>query len=664
MRVSLQIDGDSSGAQKAAQDAAAAIGDLGKVADAANGSVAHLANASASAGAANDNAASSIGTFAAKLSELSGKVQGIGGSFAKAASGAAGFANDIGAITRSAGGFSIVTAGAGLAVSAATAFYGVISRGSEEASKRLDDQARLVGTVRDAYKDAGKAAGQFLDETKNVTLFLLEQKQAGLKDDLAKAARGVVSGINFDSTLAAISNQNNLGVGGANGSFNDAEVKYFQTLQGAVAAFNESVTAGQPDLDRLKNSLVDIGRGDTSAAGLATSTLERIKKETDAIAKQAKDGQAAINKIRGVASDTDNARLGIGTAASTAEFDRFTKSIERQSKAMEADAQSAGLGAGAVARLRAEFVLTEAAQQAGITVAGTYADKIAAIAARAGEAAQKLSLARLESDTAFNRDQLGRTAADASVADQLRGAFGNNVDLNGAAASAIRLNETMRELKGTTQEVATGAFRDFRTELQNGTNVWEAFGKAGVNALNRIIDKLADKAFDKLITGTIGNFLGIGGTGTVANGGIVLGGPGGPGMFAAAGGGDFGPGWGVVGEKGAELIKVHAGGVTVYPHHLSKPYLPGFADGGSLSPWGDVGAPPAWIRNNNTSGQQSGGGQQNVNVQVEVSVNDKGELQAHVRNVSAQTVGEFAQSPNFIQHVADAANSAKTYRML
>jgi hypothetical protein len=57
-------------------------------------------------------------------------------------------------------------------------------------------------------------------------------------------------------------------------------------------------------------------------------------------------------------------------------------------------------------------------------------------------------------------------------------------------------------------------------------------------------------------------------------------------MFA--GGGTLGSGWGVVGEEGPELINVHSGGVTVIPNNISKPYLPGFAAGGTLSPGGSV----------------------------------------------------------------------------
>jgi hypothetical protein len=103
-----------------------------------------------------------------------------------------------------------------------------------------------------------------------------------------------------------------------------------------------------------------------------------------------------------------------------------------------------------------------------------------------------------------------------------------------------------------------------------------------------IIKLLIVKPLIDSLTGGVGGLFGVGGTGTVANGGIVLGSAAGPGVFAAANGGTFGPGWGVVGERGPELINVHSRGVTVVPNHVSRPFLPGFAEGGMLSANGNV----------------------------------------------------------------------------
>lgn len=155
-----------------------------------------------------------------------------------------------------------------------------------------------------------------------------------------------------------------------------------------------------------------------------------------------------------------------------------------------------------------------------------------------------------------------------------------------------------KQLDGLATEamsVNRGFFTTFGQQIRQGANAWDAFKSSGLDALGKIADKLSSMAADKLFasafggsSGGLASLFGVGGSGTVANGGIVLGGAAGPGVFAAANGGTFGPGWGVVGERGPELINVHKGGVTVIPNHVSKPFLPGFADGGSMDGAGNV----------------------------------------------------------------------------
>jgi hypothetical protein len=156
------------------------------------------------------------------------------------------------------------------------------------------------------------------------------------------------------------------------------------------------------------------------------------------------------------------------------------------------------------------------------------------------------------------------------------------------------------------------------TSLADGfKNLGASIAKAATDAVIKltIIKPLIDSLQSSLGSSGLGSFLGIGGTGTVANGGITLGGANGPTPFAAANGGTFGPGWGVVGERGPELIKVHNAGVTVIPNHISKPYLPGFAEGGSLSFAGGVSRLPLG---------------QNNSPQFSVSVNNFGSDKATV----------------------------------
>lgn len=66
-------------------------------------------------------------------------------------------------------------------------------------------------------------------------------------------------------------------------------------------------------------------------------------------------------------------------------------------------------------------------------------------------------------------------------------------------------------------DISKGLFQDFRSNIAQGAKLWDAFGQAGLNALNKIAAKLMDRAFDALWSGS-----GLGGAaGGVGRGGIL-----------------------------------------------------------------------------------------------------------------------------------------------
>ncbi len=162
-----------------------------------------------------------------------------------------------------------------------------------------------------------------------------------------------------------------------------------------------------------------------------------------------------------------------------------------------------------------------------------------------------------------------------SVSDEQRAAIIREAEAMG------RAKDSVEQLRFAHDTFVSG-FVDFGQQIRNGASAWDAFRSAGTNALGKIADKLMSMAADQLWTSAFGG-AGSGSTGLL--GGLFSGiGK----LFAAADGGTFGPGWGVVGERGPELIRVNQGSVTVVPNHVSKPYLPGFAEGGMLSASGNV----------------------------------------------------------------------------
>lgn len=175
-----------------------------------------------------------------------------------------------------------------------------------------------------------------------------------------------------------------------------------------------------------------------------------------------------------------------------------------------------------------------------------------------------------------------------NISDEQRAAILREADSLGQAAQRL---DSMR----FGYDTFNGTFLSFNQNLRNGQGFWESWGNAGASALGKIADKLMTMATDGLwkaafggssssLGGLFGSLFGSSSAELPGWGTSAFVGP----TFAAADGGNFGPGWGVVGERGPELINVHSRGVTVIPNEISKPFLPGFAEGGMLSAGGNV----------------------------------------------------------------------------
>lgn len=264
-----------------------------------------------------------------------------------------------------------------------------------------------------------------------------------------------------------------------------------------------------------------------------------------------------------------------------------TSLIRAQAEAYRIEAATVGQSVSQATAYAAAQNLINRAKLQGKTLTAENVAEIEREAAAMGAAAQKSAELRLQSDLRFERGQLGRSGADATVADRLRGVYGDNVDtqMDGAIAKTMRFNATMQELKSTTLDVAQGAFRDFRTELANGVPTWQAFGTAGVNALQRIIDKAGDKALENIVSKLFGSALGGFSLGGSSSGGTGFSLTGTGGLFSE--GGWTGPGGrdepaGIVhrGEYVFDATSTSKAGVAYLDSLRAK--LRGYASGGPV----------------------------------------------------------------------------------
>lgn len=303
---------------------------------------------------------------------------------------------------------------------------------------------------------------------------------------------------------------------------------------GAAAALGEPTPS-------FTDRFADAQQPNTGAVAVLRDYLRIVNQVNDAVA--------------GWNFSAASTRLPLANDALQKQIDTISKHIAQT----EADARTVGATAGAQAELRVRTQLLEAAQQHGIPVAGAYAKQIDDLAARARGAADALALAKLQSDVAFQRSQLGRTGYQADAAAQLRSA---GIDANSAQGQAlaqqIELNAALSDTKQLSSDVLKTMVADWRAN-KNGAEIFlDVLGKVADKLQSLAIDALTSALFKPLLGGLTGTAGAAGSAGTLGGTGLL-----GFGGFYAAGG-YLPPGqWGVAGERGPEPIFGGKTGLTV-----------------------------------------------------------------------------------------------------
>lgn len=184
---------------------------------------------------------------------------------------------------------------------------------------------------------------------------------------------------------------------------------------------------------------------------------------------------------------------------------------------------------------------------------------------------RETALAQINDQIRFDRRVTFLNPEDVQIARQLKDAFNNDIPaaLASSEAAAIRLNNAFRDFSDTSRDTLKGFAQDMRTSLQAGATAWESFQKAGVNALNKIADKLMDMAINNLWS------LAFGGGGGGFNIFSLFGMGGGGGGLPGADGLGFARG-GVMTSHGAMPLNRYAGGGVA-----SSPQIALFGEGRS-----------------------------------------------------------------------------------
>lgn len=241
---------------------------------------------------------------------------------------------------------------------------------------------------------------------------------------------------------------------------------------------------------------------------------------------------------------------------------------------------------------------------------------------------------------------------------------GPQIDALRAEASGLAQAAQNTENLRFGYDTLTNVGQTFQQQIANGAKVMDAFKASGVSALNAISSKLMKMATDKLwesafggaSSGGIGGLLslfGLGGdtSGALNANGSISGAVGGTSVGGApliganaAGTDNWQGGLTRVNEQGGEIMNL-PGGTQIIPHDVS------------MAMANRVASPAAG---------SGGGGTTAVKVDVGVSIDQDGNLQAYVKNMSqkaaSDTLTGFVKSPAFVDNVGAASRKAAGQR--
>ncbi|RWF00459.1 phage tail tip lysozyme [Mesorhizobium sp.] len=200
----------------------------------------------------------------------------------------------------------------------------------------------------------------------------------------------------------------------------------------------------------------------------ARSPEERAAAARSQASSTYNDSESAADRRQRIELAGTRALITAQNALDEAQKERF-RSLDQTIAAQQLDISLIGRTAGETARLRMEFELisqvrAEAARN-NVAVDEAEIQRIREKAAEYGRVAEAAARANLSRDLQFERDQLGRSPIEATVADRLKSA-GLEVDLNSEAAAAIRVNELLKQQR----------------------EIWEDIRDTGVDAIGSIVD--------------------------------------------------------------------------------------------------------------------------------------------------------------------------------
>ncbi len=171
---------------------------------------------------------------------------------------------------------------------------------------------------------------------------------------------------------------------------------------------------------------------------------------------------------------------------------RSKMELQNQNELLTLQEQALGKTTSQLARAAKEQELLNGFFQAGVPLTSELRARVAELAEAYGQTAERSAGIRLRQDIGFEREQIFRSDGEQAIANRLRG---TGIGLDSAEASALRLNEALRQVSasgaGVLSDIGSAAMR----------------GKLGIDTLTNAALRLGDELIKMAANMIIKQFL-------------------------------------------------------------------------------------------------------------------------------------------------------------
>ena len=219
----------------------------------------------------------------------------------------------------------------GLTAASAAAYglYRMLRTEAPTAAQNVEEHARLVGVMRDAYSRATDAAGKFYAQSREQTIL---QAAANI-DRLKRNLSDLVDEMTKASTTPMSIGMPEMGVGPDPSAMVAQE--RFKAFRAIIDDLHISIRKGAPDFDTFSKRISEMATHQPALRDAAIRLLKISKNATD-MAQKVALAEASLRLLQGTATEADRELLNLSGTIKKVDMGRFREQHELALKSLTA----------------------------------------------------------------------------------------------------------------------------------------------------------------------------------------------------------------------------------------------------------------------------------------------------------------------------------------